>query len=118
MSELKTVYSKLFKTELASQKVELALTDDFYKNVQQGISEYVKADIRLKEYIKESKSVLDLFNSAGETLLSASKSYDELERKIKELGLSVPSEISKNNNELSGYFKKIDASIKFLNSVK
>jgi len=35
MSELKTVYSKLFKTELASQKVELASIDKY-------ISEYNK----------------------------------------------------------------------------
>lgn len=118
MSEQKTVFNKLFKADLASQKVELGLTDDFYKNLQDGIGEYVKADIRLKEYLKESKVVLDLFNTSGETLLLASKAYDELERKIKELGLSVPSEISKNNNEISGYLKKIDSSIKFLNSIK
>jgi hypothetical protein len=35
MSELKTVYNKLFKTELASQKVELASIDKY-------ISEYNK----------------------------------------------------------------------------
>lgn len=31
MSELKTVYNKLFKTELASQKIELAAIDDIEK---------------------------------------------------------------------------------------
>ena len=118
MNTLKSVGNKLFKTELANHKVDLALTDDFYKNIQQGIREYVKADNKLKEYIKESKNVLDSFNLAGENLLLASKTYDELEKKIKELGLSMPSEISKNNSELNGYFKKIDASIKFLNSIK
>ena len=34
MSEIKRVMSTLFKTELATQKVELALTDDIDKYLQ------------------------------------------------------------------------------------
>jgi hypothetical protein len=37
MSELKTVYNKLFKTELASQKVELAAIDDINKRFKNPI---------------------------------------------------------------------------------
>ena len=42
MSTLKSVGEKLFKTELATQKVELALTDDLKKN-----------NAELKKYIDE-----------------------------------------------------------------
>ena len=34
MSTLKTVANKLFKTELANHKVELALTDDIQKAIE------------------------------------------------------------------------------------
>lgn len=87
MSELKTVYSKLFKTELASQKVELALTDDFNvlfnkandtdESIGQSLIDSLgKAEANYKQNIQ--------------TLQNAKKVSEDLVSKAKDLGIDLP----------------------------
>ena len=119
MNELNSVYNKLFKkVNLASQKVELALTDDYYSSVQKTIQTYVSADTKLKELKNYAKTIQELFNNSGEQLILANKVFDNIQKQANDLGLQLPNEIKNNNKELLDYAKKIDTSIKFLNSIK
>lgn len=62
MSELKTVYNKLFKTELASQKVELALTDDLKKNNAELKKNIEELSIAKQGYILQYSICEELIN--------------------------------------------------------
>ncbi len=112
MSELKTVYSKLFKTELASQKVELAT---IYDNIQQTID----------DSNKDFFSALDLKNKAANL---SQKSLDKNRALLKELNraetlikdLGIDSELKKVQDakvKVESAIKIIDKAITVLLSV-
>jgi hypothetical protein len=93
MSELKTVYSKLFKTELASQKVELGLVDDINKsrlendNVENSLIDEVTKGINA---LDNSVKVID------KAILSSKNVMEQIDKaKIiaKDLGVDLPSNI-------------------------
>jgi hypothetical protein len=87
MSELKTVYNKLFKTELASQKVELALIDDIVKYRGQIADEYVRAQGLISNALQVVEPILK------NNILKAEDNLEKISNVIKmtkELGLDVP----------------------------
>jgi hypothetical protein len=124
MSTLNNVFKKLEHTDkvtkvnLESQKVELALIDDYYSSVQKAISTYVSADTKLKELKNYAKTIQDLFDNSGEQVLLANKIFDNVKKQAADLGIELPNELKNNNKDLFDYAKKIDASIKYLNEIK
>jgi len=87
MSTLKNVANKLFKTELESQKIELALTDDFDKLFNKGNDD--------NEII--GKSLIDSLSKAEanykqniQVLQNAKNISDDLISKAKDLGIDLP----------------------------
>jgi hypothetical protein len=124
MSTLNNVFKKLEHTDkitkvnLESQKVELALIDDYYSSVQKAISTYVSADTKLKELKNYAKTIKDLFDNSGEQVLLANKIFDNVKKQAADLGIELPNELKNNNKDLFDYAKKIDASIKYLNEIK
>jgi len=81
MSELKTVYSKLFKTELASQKVELAAIDDIEKILDGALA---KQRSLIAQGLKISEGLLALTADYQKAL---SMSIDSA-NKAKDLGIA------------------------------
>jgi hypothetical protein len=124
MSTLNNVFKKLEHTDkvtkvnLESQKVELALIDDYYSSVQKAISTYVSADTKLKELKNYAKTIKDLFDNSGEQVLLANKIFDNVKKQAADLGIELPNELKNNNKDLFDYAKKIDVSIKYLNEIK
>jgi hypothetical protein len=124
MSTLNNVFKKLEHTDkvskvnLESQRVELALIDDYYSSVQKAISTYVSADTKLKELKNYAKTIKDLFDNSGEQVLLANKIFDNVKKQAADLGIELPNELKNNNKDLFDYAKKIDASIKYLNEIK
>jgi hypothetical protein len=116
--EVKKIGNKLFKTELANQKVELSVIDDYYSSVQKAIATYVSADNKLKELKSYAKTIQDLFDNSGEQILLANKIFDNVKKQAADLGIDLPNELKNNNKDLSDYAKRIDTSIKFLNQIK
>ena len=86
-NELNNITNKLFKTDLATQKVELALADD----IKKGISDYKSLDDATKSAKAKARAGLDSYlSSVGAAYQNAKNTLDminTLEAKSKELGL-------------------------------
>jgi hypothetical protein len=102
MSELKTVYNKLFKTELASQKVDLALVDDIDKYLQKQNSVLKSSDASWQEYQNyltkadvPFKKMINSYNLLSNTVSEADSLINKINSLSKELGL--------NSKDVKGY---------------
>jgi len=120
MSTLKSVGNKLFKTELANHKVELALTDDIHSEIQKykGLKGNVekaksKAQDGLIAYADNVRVAYQNANNAVEMI-------NELEKKAKDLGLGdtgyggYKKELSAKANEYKKLFSSVDSLAKSL----
>ena len=97
MSELKIVCDKLFKTELASQKVELSIVSNLEKllselkslnsPISQNIDKLTNLDKALKDEKESSKNNLNKLNSTYEKSIVL---VDKLKQTSKELGIDIP----------------------------
>ena len=117
MSTLKSVGNKLFKTELANHKVELAINDDVQKAFNAAIAARKKS---LDVYMTAKKAVdgalaeMKNLKAINENALPIFAKFDSL---IKELGIPYPAEIANQKNNikeglkgsLANYIKKLES---------
>jgi hypothetical protein len=82
MSTLKNVGNKLFKVELESQKVELALFDDIKRAV-----------LTAKDLKEKIESNFTLANGGLRAVADFDKFYGSAVSKANELGVEIPKEI-------------------------
>jgi hypothetical protein len=91
----KEIAEKLFKAELAQEKVELALVDDL-KQIQKESSkayvDYIDDMDTSKGYLSQAKKKA---TKAVQLLKESVRIYEDVEAKFKELGIDVPSELKK-----------------------
>jgi len=95
---LKSVYKKINKEELKSEKIELALIDDLKDLIQRGRK--IESDL---------SSELNKYNGllrAGDTFKNK---YGELVKRANDLGVPVPSELKKLEDIADGFIKKGNA---------
>ena len=119
MSTEKLVFSSLFaKTELKSEKVELALVDDFNKDYQKLNDVFFKAETNVVDYNELSNKIASDFNSAGSVLLSANKKFEDVLKSAKDLGIDLPAQIKNQGEALKLYAKDIDYYVTKLKSNK
>ena len=91
MSELKRVMDTLFKTELASLKVELALIDDI-KGSTQGVNNFANnVDINIKELEQVKNSLIVDLKDLKQDLDRLKKEINKFDLTTKELGLNPDS---------------------------
>jgi len=95
---LKSVYKKINKQELKSEKVELALVDDLRDFIQRGR----KIESDLSSEVNKYNGLL----RAGDTFKSK---YGELVKRANDLGVPVPSELKKLESIAEGFIKKGNA---------
>ena len=101
MSIEKRVFNKLFKeekTELATQKIELALVDDLKDFIKRGL----KIESDLSSDLNKHNGLL----RSGNGFLSK---YKELLKRANELGVPIPPELKKLENIAKGFIKKGEA---------
>jgi hypothetical protein len=87
MSTLKNVSNKLFKTELGTHKVDLALIDDIVKYRGQIADEYVRAQGLISNALQVVEPILK------NNILKAENNLEKISNVIKmtkELGLDIP----------------------------
>ena len=119
MTTEKLVMNSLFgKTELASQKIELALVDDFNKDYQKLNDVFFKAETNVVDYNELSNKIASDFNSAGAVLLSANKKFEDVLKSAKDLGIDLPAQIKNQGEALKLYAKDIDYYVAKLKSNK
>ena len=117
MSTLKTVGNKLFKTELATQKVELALNDDVQKAFNDAIAARKKSlDVytAAKKAVDEALAEMKNLKAINENALPIFAKFDAL---IKELGIPYPPQIADQKSNIqdglkgsfANYTKKLES---------
>jgi len=123
MSEQKTVFNKLWKsnsTELASQKVELALMDD----IKAGIAAVKSAQDSASGASSKASTALiayaDAIRAIAANANKAIAAIDELDAKSKDLGLGdqglggYKKELAQKSKDAISKFKQLDSAIKSL----
>ena len=119
MTTEKLVNNALFgKTELASQKVELALVDEFNKFYQNLNDLTSKAETNVVDYNSLAIKILNEFNSSGQVLLKANKSFEDILKSAKDLGIELPAQIKNQGEALKLFAKDIDYYVGKLKSNK
>lgn len=117
MSTLKEVGNKLFKTELANHKVDLAINDDVQKAYNNAIAARKKS---LDVYMSAKKAIddalVEMKNLRGinESALPIFAKFDAL---IKELGIPYPQQIADQKSNIqdglkgsfANYIKKLES---------
>lgn len=96
MSEQKTVFNKLFKADLASQKVELASVKELQKSISDinsGIGAVEKIGNQLANELGQAQKTKNALGDAVKSILSYGQftktQIDEFNSKAKDLGVDV-----------------------------
>ena len=96
MSELKTIGNKLFKTELGSQKIELASLKELQKSISDikgGISEVEKRGNQLANELGQAQRTKNALGDSVKSILSygqfTKSQIDDFKNKPKDLGVDV-----------------------------
>jgi predicted nucleic acid-binding Zn-ribbon protein len=96
MSELKTIGNKLFKTELGTQKVELASLKELQKSISDikgGISEVEKRGNQLAKELSQAEKTKFALGDSVKSILSygqfTKSQIDDFKTKAKDLGVDV-----------------------------
>ena len=92
---LKSVYKKINKQELKSEKIELALVDELRDLIQRG-----------RKIESKLKSELNSFNGLLRAGNGFKDRYGELVKRANDLGVPVPSELKKLEDIADGFIKK------------
>ena len=126
-SNIDKVYSKLPKTELATQKVDLGLLDDFQKTANR----FNATGSEMEKVANEGSNVLDKIDDIEKELIPLTKLKDKLQKEYnnlksnvisdypkidaeynkikngaKELGIKYPKNIDESYRIASGYLKR------------
>ena len=100
-SNIEKVYSKLPKTELATQKVELGLVDDFNERIDKA------NNFRSKASMAYTKAQGDM-KSASIQMDLALKEAQKIEEAAKDIGVKSPIDIGSISAKAKDYRKVVD----------
>jgi len=117
MTTEKIVNNYLFgKTELASQKVELALLDTIESDVLANGKSKDTARQLIRDSFSNISKAFDLYTSVKNRQDNIKKNSDKFKTSIKELGIEVTDQFQKNILADLYIDKEIDNSVKALQS--
>ena len=88
----KQVFNKLFKTELGTHKIDLALVDDVKNLYENANKTYAQNGDLLDRY---AQSLEKAFQSAADDYKKALDKFNQLEKSGKDLGIDLPQDIIK-----------------------
>ena len=103
---------KAEKTELASEKVELGLVDDFKNQAKKSFGLYTKATRQVEALNKNANNTLAALNEAGTQLVKMNPRFQDIQKAAKDLGLGLPNEFKQEMQMVKAQIKEIDAEIK------
>jgi len=112
MNNLKKVYKHLNKEDLSTQKVELALVDDFenqYNSANKLVRNAYNGSFKIESALK---SMLKDYDAAGKSFLKANARYQELENAAEKLGIDLDAKYKNYKSDISNTLKNIDAASK------
>ena len=112
MNNLKKVYKHLNKEKLATQKIELALVDDFenqYNSANKLVRNAYNGSFKIESALK---SMLKDYDTAGKSFLKANSRYQELENAAEKLGIDLDAKYKNYKSDISNTLKEIDGASK------
>jgi hypothetical protein len=112
MSELKTVLNNLYNTELASQKVELSVIDDFNKLGDSYFMQSGKFEDAVQKIEIAIKSMQTEFIA-----LEINNQYNKAKKLSLDLGVELPKEIENEHKRVLAILKNDLATFKKYNAV-
>jgi hypothetical protein len=118
MNELKNVTNKLFKTELESHKVDLALTDDIKKFISEANNFKTKYDGAAMAAVNNLKEAKMLAINWRDNLSQANNAIINLTQKANELGIDVPKEVLNYKEVVTKGVKDADNFVKIINKIQ
>jgi len=118
MSEIKRVMNSLFKTELATQKVELALTDDIKKFISEANNFKTKYDGAAMAAVNNLKEAKMLAINWRDNLSQANNVIINLIQKANELGIDIPKEVLNYKEVATKGAKDADNFVKTINKIQ
>ena len=108
MNTEKRVFAKLFKaeekTELATQKIELALVDDF-ESISKNI--FKNSDKAFNEVDQSTKKIGSFVDEAISLISKSENIYSKIDKQSKEIGFKIPSNLSQINNDNQSELKSL-----------
>ena len=109
-NELNNITSKLFKTDLATQKVELGIIQDIIALSKQG-----------QDLNTDASSTLDRalvgYNESLKPLNSAKKLIDKVKNEAKSLGLDIPAETLSIFDRIDSFINNSNNAIKQIRAI-
>mgnify|MGYP003147858524 CR=1 FL=1 len=119
--QMNKVFSKLAKedkkTELASEKVELALADDFKKTISKFNKSRLNGQNDLFEALKLSKKSISSLNEAKKDGENSLNQYNKILKAAKDIGINIPKEIVKAGEQTEDLLKEVDKMLKAAKSM-
>jgi len=108
---------ELAKVELETQKVELALVDDFKKTISKfntsrlnGFDDLFKAEA----LVKKSIGSLSEAKKDGENSLNQ---YNKILKAAKDIGINIPITVSKSGEQTEDLLKEVNKALKIAKSI-
>jgi len=122
MNILKNVVNKIAesdkKTELASQKVELALLDDLQNEYNAALKDYDKQKKDAQSALSELKKIAENSKKTELKLMDWLVSFNKAEASAKDLGLNLPSNILKAEKEVVKKMNEASTMASVINKIK
>jgi len=104
-------------TKLASEKVELALVDDFKKTISKFNKSRLNGQNDLFEALKLSKKSISSLNEARKDGENSLNQYNKILKAAKDIGINVPSEVAKAGEQTEDLLKEVDKMLKAAKSM-
>lgn len=117
MNELKNVTNKLFKTELAAEKLELSMIDDFNKLSSTLFTQSNKFEQEVNKIQLAIKSMQNEFITLEKLLSQINNDYGRAKKTAIELGLNLPAEVENEYKKVLEVVRNDLANFKKYNAV-
>lgn len=115
MSEQKTVFNKLFKADLASQKVDLSIIDDFEKLSDSYFIQGGKFEDEVQKIEAAIKSMQTEFVNLQKVASEIDSQYQKAKKVSSDLGVPLPTEVENNYKKVLAVLKNDLATFKKYN---
>tara|TARA_R110002167_G_C12375147_1_gene624464 strand:- start:297 stop:680 length:384 start_codon:yes stop_codon:yes gene_type:complete len=121
-SNIEKVYSKLPKTELSkveleTQKVELALVDDFKKTIGEFNKSRTDGQGDLFKALEMAKKSIGSLTKAKKDGENSLKQYNKILKAAEDIGVNIPTTVSKAGEQTEDLLKGVDKMLKAAKSM-
>ena len=121
-SNIQKVYSKLpkvelSKVELATQKVELTLVNDFKKTIGEFNKSRTDGGDDLFKALEMAKKSIGSLTKAKKDGENSFKQYNKILKAAEDIGINIPTKVAKAGEQTEDLLKEVDKMLKAAKSI-